>query len=60
MRPPEDCCSALRHPEVRGVLSDPDHPEHEELSKWLGNGVAPEAFSLAAIGRPLSKLKRRK
>jgi hypothetical protein len=42
------------------VLSDPDHPEHEELSKWLGNGVAPEAFSLAAIGRPLSKLKRRK
>lgn len=58
--PPEDCGGALRYPEILEALADPDHPEHEELSEWLGDGFDPEAFSLAAINRSLSKLKRRK
>jgi len=58
--PPEDCGGALRYPEILEALADPDHPEHEELSEWLGDGFDPEAFSLTVINRALAKLKRRK
>jgi hypothetical protein len=58
--PPEDCGGALRYPEILEALSDPDNPEHEELSEWLGDGFDPEAFSLTVINRALAKLKRRK
>ena len=58
--PPEDCGGALRYPEILEALADPDHPEHEELSEWLGDGFDPEAFSLTVINRAFAKLKRRK
>lgn len=57
--PPEDCGGALRYPEILEALADRDHPEHDELSEWVGASFDPEAFDLAAINRRLARLKRR-
>ena len=42
------------------ALADPDHPEHDDLSEWVGEGFDPEAFDLQAVNRALGKLKLRK
>jgi len=57
--PPEDCGGALRYPEILEALADRDHPEHDELSEWVGASFDPEAFDLAAINRRLARLERR-
>jgi hypothetical protein len=57
--PPEDSGGALRYPETLKALADPDHPEHDELSEWVGEDFDAEAFDLAAINRRLARLKRR-
>lgn len=58
--PPEDCGGTSRYGEILEALADPDHPEHDELSEWLGDGFDPEAFDLAAINRSLARPRRRK
>jgi hypothetical protein len=57
--PPEDCGGASRYAELLEALADPGHPEHAELSDWLGEEFDAEAFDLAAINRRLARLKRR-
>jgi hypothetical protein len=43
------------------VLSDPDHPEHEDQLEWLGLDSAaefdPGKFDAAAITRALTSLR---
>jgi hypothetical protein len=50
--PPEDCGGAPGYAQLKGVLSDPADPEHEEMRDWLGlePGEAwdPAAFDLKA------------
>ena len=42
------------------ALADPDHPEHDDLSEWVGEDFDPKAFDLKAVNRALAKLKLRK
>ncbi|MGW7444423.1 plasmid pRiA4b ORF-3 family protein [Kitasatospora sp. NPDC054795] len=34
--PPEDCGGAPGYEDLKQALSDPAHPEHEDLLRWLG------------------------
>jgi hypothetical protein len=39
------------------ILRDPSHPEHDDISEWVGEDFAPEYFEADEVNR---KLKRRK
>jgi hypothetical protein len=42
--PPEDCGGTWGYRELLDILSDPEHPEHDERRDWLGRPFDPEAF----------------
>jgi hypothetical protein len=60
--PPEDCGGVWGYADLVEVLSDPDHPEHEEVLEWLGLEVAADfdttSFDAEAVNRELSRLRR--
>lgn len=45
--PPEDCGGPGGYADLLGVLADPTHERHEEMTQWLGRPFDPEAFDLA-------------
>lgn len=49
--PPEDCGGVWGYAELREMLADPAHEEHDAMLEWLGLETAaefdPEAFDLA-------------
>jgi hypothetical protein len=55
--PPEDSGGLGGYEHLAGVLSNPEHPEHDELAEWCGEGFDPEAFDLEAVNRALSRLR---
>lgn len=58
--PPEDCGGVAGCAGLLGPLANPNHPEHNDLSEWGGEGFDPEAFDLKAVNRALARLKLRK
>jgi hypothetical protein len=40
------------------VLADPGHPEHAELTEWVGGKFHPEAFDRAATNELLELYDR--
>ncbi len=42
--PPEDCGGPWGYTELCATLSDPDHPDHEEMLEWMGAEFDPKAF----------------
>jgi hypothetical protein len=55
--PPEDCGGVWGYDYLLEVIQNPDHPEHEHLLGWVGDGFDPEAFDLDEINRALKGLK---
>jgi hypothetical protein len=58
--PPEDCGGTPGYYRLLEVLADPADEEHEEMLEWVGDGFAPEAFSLDDINEGLSSLQKRR
>ena len=58
--PPDDCGGVWGYAELVEILSDPDHPEHEDRLEWLGlddaAGFDPDRFDADAVTRALSNL----
>lgn len=44
--PPEDCGGCYGYMELLEALSNPKHPEHENLVDWIGGSFDPEAFDV--------------
>lgn len=44
--PPEDVGGVHGYEHFLEALSDPAHPEHEELLEWIGGKFDPEAFTV--------------
>ncbi len=44
--PPEDTGGPFGYPEFLDALTDPDHPEHEDMVEWAGE-FDPESFNIA-------------
>lgn len=57
--PPEDCGGPPGYENLLEALRDPDHPEHDELVRWVGGAFDPEAFDLDAVNRALGRLTLR-
>jgi hypothetical protein len=44
--PPEDCGGVPGYYHLLECLSDPKHPEYEDMTEWLGGAFDPEALDL--------------
>lgn len=55
--PPEDCGGPQGFAELIKALGDVNHPDHQEVSEWLGDFV-PDCFSVEDINRKLRRRKR--
>jgi len=42
--PPEDCGGTGGYEELLDILSDPEHPEHDDMMMWAGKEFDPEFF----------------
>jgi hypothetical protein len=55
--PPEDCGGAWGYEDLREVLADPAHEQHEEMLDWLGLQAAaefdPARFDMEEVNRAL-------
>lgn len=54
--PVEDCGGPWGYDNLQAILKDPNHPEHESMSEWVGPGFAPDEFDLEAINKKLARL----
>ncbi len=55
--PPEDCGGIWGFYELLETLQDPKHPQHKEMTEWLGRRFDPEAFDLDGTNSRLSRLR---
>ncbi len=54
--PPEDSGGIWSYPDFVEALQDPEHPDHEMLTEWIGEPFDPEAFDLDTINQRLRNL----
>lgn len=52
--PPEDVGGVPGYEEFLEALADPDHAEHEMLSKWIGGPFEPTAFDIDQVNQRLA------
>jgi hypothetical protein len=55
--PPEDCGGIPGFYDLLDALRDPTHEQHQEMRDWLGADYDPEAFSIEAVNRILTRLR---
>ena len=53
--PPEDCGGVWRYAEFLKAISNPRHPEHEDMLEWIGEGFDSEHFDLEAVNQELAE-----
>ncbi len=51
--PPEDCGGPHGYGNLLEALQDPKHPDHEDLTEWIGGEFDSEAFDLEAVNKLL-------
>ncbi|RZU32458.1 plasmid pRiA4b ORF-3 family protein [Blastococcus saxobsidens] len=56
--PPEDCGGPPGYEHLLHVLADGSHPDHAEMTAWVGGGFDPEAFDVAATSELLALYDR--
>jgi len=56
--PPEDCGGIWGYEELLETISDPEHPDHEEMLEWLGGEWDPDEFDLEEINEDLAEYCR--
>jgi hypothetical protein len=55
--PPEDCGGLGGYDNLLGILADPKHPEHAEMTEWIGGEFDATAFCLEDVNAVLKRLK---
>jgi hypothetical protein len=53
--PPDDVGGPWGYGEFLEAISDPEHPEHDDMLEWAGGRFDPEHFSVEEVNRKLSK-----
>ena len=56
--PPEDCGGIWGYEELLETISDPKHPDHEDMLEWLGGDFDPDEFDLEEINEDLAEYCR--
>ena len=54
--PPDDCGGIWGFYDMLQAVSDPKHPEHENLKEWLGDGFDEQAFSCDGVNVQLAEV----
>ncbi|MFV2072957.1 MAG: plasmid pRiA4b ORF-3 family protein [Thermoanaerobaculales bacterium] len=54
--PPEDSGGVHGYEDLLEAVSDPTHPDHDELSEWLDPDFDPEAFDVDRVNRDLRRV----
>lgn len=52
--PPEDVGGAPGYEHFLEAIADPHHPEHDQLTEWIGEEFDPTAFDVNAVNRRLT------
>ncbi|NTV64391.1 MAG: plasmid pRiA4b ORF-3 family protein [Oscillochloris sp.] len=52
--PPEDCGGIWGYADFVEAVTDPEHPEHDELLEWAGGEFDPELFDLDEVNAALA------
>lgn len=52
--PPEDCGGIWGYQDLLEILSDPSHPESEEMLEWIGRDFDPAVFNPDAVNAMLT------
>ena len=47
--PPDDCGGIYGYHDFVVAVSDPNHPEHAEMTEWIGRPWDPSAFDIEAV-----------
>jgi len=47
--PPDDCGGIYGYYDFVAAVSDPNHPEHAEMTEWIGGPWDPAAFDIEAV-----------
>jgi hypothetical protein len=55
--PPEDCGGVWGYEELLAAVGDPEHPDHEDMIEWLGEGFDPQAYDLESVNKLLKQVK---
>jgi hypothetical protein len=53
--PPEDCGGIWGYEELLETISNPNHPDHDDMLEWLGGEFDPEEFDLEDINEDLAE-----
>ena len=56
--PPEDVGGVWGYQDFLEAISDPDHPEHDNLLEWIGGSFDPQYFDLEEVNVRLRHLLR--
>ncbi len=56
--PPEDCGGVPGYENLVEIMSDANHPEHEEMIDWLGERFDPDYFDVTQAHKAVKKLFR--
>jgi hypothetical protein len=57
--PPEDCGGPFGYADLLDVLADPQHEEHGEMRRWVGDDFDPSVFDLRRANVEIRALTRR-
>jgi hypothetical protein len=55
--PPEDVGGIPGYENFREAMRDPQHPDHKELSEWIGSSFDPEEFDLDEVNWHLGAMR---
>lgn len=55
--PPEDVGGAPGYVDFVQAISDPHHPEHQEMLEWCGGSFDPYGFDIARVNQNLKRIK---
>lgn len=55
--PPEDCGGVWGYADFLEAITDPEHPDHEDLLEWAGGAFDPEHFDIAGVNARLRLLR---
>lgn len=55
--PPEDVGGAPGYAEFLRAIADPEHPQHDDMTEWIGGPFDPEAFNVQEVQDRLYEIR---
>ena len=55
--PPEDCGGRWGYYDLLETIADANHPEHDFMLEWLGDGFDAEEFDIDAVNQRLKHIQ---